>query len=42
LIELSPTGSDERSLLESLSNHVGAKGAKWEAPQAPLPLSVEE
>jgi putative DNA methylase len=42
LIELSPAGSDERSLLESLSNHVGARGAKWEAPQAPLPLSAEE
>jgi len=28
LIELSPHGSDERSLLESLSNHIGAKGAK--------------
>lgn len=28
LIELSKTGGDERSLLESLSNHVGAKGAK--------------
>jgi adenine-specific DNA methylase len=28
LIELSPRGSEERSLLESLSNHVGAKGAK--------------
>jgi hypothetical protein len=42
LIELSPARSDERSLLESLSNHVGAKGAKWEAPQAPLPLSAEE
>jgi hypothetical protein len=42
LIELSPAGSDERSLLESLSNHVGAKGAKWETPQAPLPLSTEE
>jgi putative DNA methylase len=42
LIELSPAGSDERSLLESLSNHVGAKGAKWEAPQVPLPLSAEE
>ncbi len=27
LIELSPAGSDERSLLESLSNHVAAKGA---------------
>jgi hypothetical protein len=41
-IELSLAGSDERSLLESLSNHVGAKGAKWETPQAPLPLSSEE
>jgi len=28
LIELSPHGSDERSMLESLSNHIGAKGAK--------------
>jgi hypothetical protein len=28
LIELSPHGSEERSLLESLSNHVQAKGAK--------------
>ncbi len=28
LIELSRVGGDERSLLESLSNHVGAKGAK--------------
>jgi hypothetical protein len=27
LIELSPGGSDERTLLESLSNHVQAKGA---------------
>jgi len=28
LIELSPHGSDERSMLESLSNHIGAKGAR--------------
>jgi putative DNA methylase len=28
LIELSKPGSEERSLLESLSNHIGAKGAK--------------
>ena len=42
LIELAPAGSEERWLLESISNHVGAKGAKWEAPQAPLPLSAEE
>ena len=30
LIELSEAGSDERSLLESLSNHIGAKGARRE------------
>jgi hypothetical protein len=28
LIELSKAGSEERSLRESLSNHVGAKGAR--------------
>ncbi|MBM4083200.1 MAG: DUF1156 domain-containing protein [Planctomycetes bacterium] len=34
LIELSPTDSEERSLLESLSNHTQAKGAvKAEAPR---------
>ncbi|MEK7827059.1 MAG: hypothetical protein AAB299_04870, partial [Thermodesulfobacteriota bacterium] len=27
LIELSSTGSEERSLLESISNHIQAKGA---------------
>jgi putative DNA methylase len=27
LIELSPYGSEERSLLESISNHIGARGA---------------
>jgi putative DNA methylase len=42
LIELSPAGSDERSLLESLSNHIGAKGAKWEAPQIPLQYADED
>ena len=26
LVELAPEGSDERRLLESLSNHVGARG----------------
>lgn len=36
LIELSPHGSDERSLLESLSNHVGAKGAKAGPEQSML------
>jgi len=33
LIELSEAGSDERSLLESLSNHIGAKGTKADADQ---------
>jgi putative DNA methylase len=42
LIELSPHGSEERSLLESLSNHVQARGAAREAPQAILPLQNEE
>jgi hypothetical protein len=27
IIELSPRGSEERTLLESLSNHIGARGA---------------
>ncbi len=33
LIELSEAGSDERSLMESLSNHIGAKGTKADAGQ---------
>lgn len=41
LIELSRTGSEERSLLESLSNHVGAKGAKKKDPQ-PLFLPADD
>jgi hypothetical protein len=32
LIELSPHGSEERSLLESLSNHIGGKGMRSETP----------
>ena len=35
LIELSDTGSSERSLLESLSNHIGAKGAKRKKKHIP-------
>ncbi len=42
LIELSPAGSDERTLLESLSNHVQAKGAKPEDRQATLALGRED
>lgn len=37
LIELSPQGSDERSLLESLSNHIGAGAVRKQ-----IPLSFEE
>jgi len=36
LIELSQRGSDERSLLESLSNHIGAKGAVHDDGQITL------
>ena len=42
LIELSPAGSDERTLLESLSNHVQAKGATREDRQQRINLVVEE
>jgi hypothetical protein len=41
LIELSPHGSEERSLLESLSNHVGARGAvKQQEPELPLGMDA--
>ena len=40
LIELSDRGSDERSLLESLSNHLGARAAKGDMPR-PLPMDYE-
>lgn len=43
LIELSEAGSDERSLLESLSNHIGAKGARRETgPELFASASDEE
>ena len=42
LIELSETGGDERSLLESLSNHIGAKGAKANAGQLGIGFGQEE
>jgi len=40
LIELSPHGSEERSLLESISNHVQARGAVKE--QGPLMFDKED
>ena len=40
LVELSPRASEERSILESLSSHVGAKGARRE--EAALPLTPVE
>jgi hypothetical protein len=44
LIELSAPGSgnDERSLLESLSNHIGAKGTKADTDQMKIGFSQEE
>jgi adenine-specific DNA methylase len=41
LIELSAAGSEERSLLESLSNHVAARGATADRRQLALGLQVE-
>ncbi len=42
LIELSPEGSEERSVLESISNHVQARGIKAkEAPTLPFVEIVE-
>jgi adenine-specific DNA methylase len=45
LIELSPSGSEERALLERISNHVGGKGAVDERqlamPQADGDVSLE-
>jgi hypothetical protein len=36
LIELAEAGSEERSILESLSNHVIARGLAYEDKQLPL------
>ncbi len=41
LIELSNGGSDERPILESLSNHIQAKGAVFD-PQKELPYSGDD
>lgn len=42
LIELSPHGSEERSLLESLSNHLQAKGAVRDDGQIEVPYGKED
>ncbi|MBI5470880.1 MAG: DUF1156 domain-containing protein [Ignavibacteriae bacterium] len=42
LIELSPHGSEERSLMESLSNHIQAKGIVKEDIQIYLPIDPVE
>lgn len=42
LIELSDAGSEERSLLESLSNHIQAKGAIRDDGQTELPSTSED
>jgi len=39
IIELAPYGSEERSLLESMSNHVTARGVAIEKGQLELPTS---
>lgn len=36
LIELARAGGDERSLLESLSNHVGVRGPKKQEAELPF------
>jgi hypothetical protein len=42
LVELSPRGSEERSLLESLSNHVGVRSAMPEVRQGVFSFREEE
>jgi hypothetical protein len=42
LIELSPHGSEERSLLESLSNHIQARGATKERDPQLFPVQSKE
>jgi putative DNA methylase len=42
LIELSPHASEERSLLESISNHIQAKGAVWDDKQPKFALESRE
>jgi adenine-specific DNA methylase len=42
LIELSPQGSEERSLLESISNHVQARGATKEKDAQLFPVQSKE
>ena len=42
LIELAKRGTEERALLESLSNHIGARGAKKRDPQRALVYGDDE
>jgi hypothetical protein len=42
LIERSKAGSEERSLLETPSNHIGAKGTKKEEQQPVFPVMAAE
>jgi putative DNA methylase len=42
LIELSKSSGEERSLLEKLSNHVGAKGAKKKEQQPTFVFGEDE
>ncbi len=40
LVELAPGGSEERALLESISNHVSPRGQTFEKRQVPLPIGT--
>ena len=40
LIELAPAGSEERAILESLSNHIAARAGRGPGPQAALGLQA--
>jgi len=42
IIELSPHGSEERSLLESLSNQIQARGVMRENIQIDIPINYEQ
>ena len=37
LIELAPAGSEERAILESISNHATSRGVRADSAQQPLP-----
>jgi putative DNA methylase len=42
LIELAPAGSEERAMLESISNHIAGRGIDTELKQIPIPYNPLE